>query len=53
MKEVEIFLKQVQQGEFGAKMQVALVNDGPVTIELDSAAPAAACVVQPGLQCDS
>ncbi|KAJ1836961.1 hypothetical protein LPJ70_006033, partial [Coemansia sp. RSA 2708] len=23
-------------GEFGAMMQVALVNDGPVTLELDS-----------------
>lgn len=26
----------VEQGEFGAKMEVALVNDGPVTILLDS-----------------
>ena len=29
-------LKQVQHGEFGADMQVSLVNDGPVTILLDS-----------------
>lgn len=29
---------QVQQGVFGAKMQVHLVNDGPVTIILDSQA---------------
>lgn len=28
--------KQVQTGEFGADMQVALVNDGPVTILMDS-----------------
>ena len=27
---------QVQTGEFGADMQVALLNDGPVTIWLDS-----------------
>ncbi|KAJ2353734.1 D-tyrosyl-tRNA(Tyr) deacylase [Coemansia sp. RSA 2618] len=26
----------IQTGEFGAMMQVALVNDGPVTLELDS-----------------
>ena len=32
----------VQTGVFGAKMSVALINDGPVTIELDSAADAAA-----------
>ena len=28
--------KKVQTGEFGAEMQVALVNDGPVTICMDS-----------------
>ncbi len=28
--------KQVQTGEFGAMMDVALVNDGPVTIVIDS-----------------
>ena len=28
--------KKVQTGEFGADMQVKLVNDGPVTIMLDS-----------------
>lgn len=27
---------QVEQGEFGADMQVSLVNDGPVTLVLDS-----------------
>jgi len=27
----------VAQGRFGAEMQVALVNDGPVTILLDTA----------------
>ena len=26
----------VEQGEFGADMQVALVNDGPVTIWIDT-----------------
>lgn len=29
-------LKEVQHGEFGADMQVALVNDGPVTIVVDT-----------------
>ena len=33
---------KVQQGQFGAKMDVELVNDGPVTIELESRAPPAA-----------
>jgi D-tyrosyl-tRNA(Tyr) deacylase len=28
--------KSVATGEFGAPMQVALVNDGPVTLWLDS-----------------
>jgi D-tyrosyl-tRNA(Tyr) deacylase len=28
--------KPVAAGEFGADMQVALVNDGPVTIVIDS-----------------
>jgi D-tyrosyl-tRNA(Tyr) deacylase len=28
--------KEVGTGEFGADMQVALVNDGPVTISMDS-----------------
>lgn len=28
--------KDIQTGEFGADMQVALVNDGPVTILIDS-----------------
>lgn len=31
--------EQVQDGVFGAMMDVALVNDGPVTILLDSRAP--------------
>jgi D-tyrosyl-tRNA(Tyr) deacylase len=31
--------KPVPTGVFGADMQVALVNDGPVTIWLDSKAP--------------
>ena len=30
------FGKEVQTGEFGAEMQVELVNDGPVTIIIDS-----------------
>jgi D-aminoacyl-tRNA deacylase len=30
--------RQVARGEFGADMQVALVNDGPVTISIDSRA---------------
>jgi D-tyrosyl-tRNA(Tyr) deacylase len=28
--------KGIQSGEFGAEMEVALVNDGPVTIFIDS-----------------
>jgi len=28
--------RPIEQGEFGADMQVALINDGPVTILLDS-----------------
>lgn len=31
--------KPVQQGIFGADMKVSLINDGPVTIWLDSKAP--------------
>lgn len=30
------FGKEIYSGEFGADMQVALINDGPVTIILDS-----------------
>ena len=29
-------VEQVATGEFGAMMQVALVNDGPVTLVIDS-----------------
>ncbi|UKN00923.1 D-aminoacyl-tRNA deacylase [Paracrocinitomix mangrovi] len=32
----EILGKEVQTGEFGANMQVSLVNDGPVTIIIDT-----------------
>jgi D-tyrosyl-tRNA(Tyr) deacylase len=32
----EVANKKVQSGEFGADMQVALVNDGPVTIIIDT-----------------
>ena len=40
----ELFLKElgkqglagVQHGEFGADMQVKLVNDGPITLVLDT-----------------
>ena len=28
--------KKVQRGVFGANMQVSLINDGPVTIIIDS-----------------
>lgn len=31
-----LYGKEIQTGEFGADMQVALVNDGPVTIIMDS-----------------
>ena len=29
-------IKRVETGEFGADMQVSLINDGPVTIILDT-----------------
>ena len=32
----EFIGKQVQSGEFGADMQVSLINDGPVTILIDT-----------------
>ncbi len=37
VKQMEVELgKKVQTGEFGADMKVSLVNDGPVTIIIDS-----------------
>ncbi len=36
LKLQELFGKEIQTGTFGADMQVALVNDGPVTIIMDS-----------------
>lgn len=37
VKQMEIELgKQIQTGKFGADMKVALINDGPVTIIIDS-----------------
>jgi len=35
-KLVEMLGKPVQSGEFGAMMQINLINDGPVTIIIDS-----------------
>ena len=36
-KEVELLMKkEVKRGVFGANMQVSLINDGPVTIIIDS-----------------
>ena len=32
----EVIGKQVQSGEFGSDMKVSLVNDGPITIIIDS-----------------
>ena len=32
----ELFGKEIKTGEFGANMQVSLINDGPVTIIMDS-----------------
>ena len=37
----------VQTGVFGAKMDVSLINDGPVTIELDSAAETSKATAPP------
>jgi D-tyrosyl-tRNA(Tyr) deacylase len=37
IKTLTIYMgKEIQTGEFGADMKVALVNDGPVTIVIDS-----------------
>ncbi len=37
VKQLEVCLgKKVQTGQFGADMKVALINDGPVTIIIDS-----------------
>ena len=37
IKQLEIdFEKQVQTGKFGAKMKIELINDGPVTIIIDT-----------------
>ena len=36
VKQVKALYPQVQTGQFGAEMQVALVNDGPTTIVLES-----------------
>jgi len=37
VRQMEIELgKEVQKGQFGADMKVALINDGPVTILIDS-----------------
>ena len=37
VQQLEIELgKKIQTGQFGADMKVALVNDGPVTISMDS-----------------
>ena len=37
VKQIEIDLgKKIQTGEFGADMKVALLNDGPVTIMIDT-----------------
>jgi len=32
----KLVVKPIKQGEFGAMMDVALVNDGPVTLQIDS-----------------
>lgn len=32
----DLFGKEIQTGTFGANMQVAIINDGPVTIIMDS-----------------
>ena len=36
MNLTEKVLNEVHTGEFGASMQIKLVNDGPVTIWIDS-----------------
>lgn len=36
VKQIGLFGRSVQTGEFGADMKVGLINDGPVTILIDS-----------------
>ena len=36
IKELETQFKSIKTGEFGADMKVSLINDGPVTIIIDS-----------------
>ena len=31
-----VLVKKIQTGEFGADMKISLINDGPVTITIDS-----------------
>ena len=38
---------KVQQGQFGAKMDVELINDAPVTLELETAPSPAAAAAAP------
>jgi D-tyrosyl-tRNA(Tyr) deacylase len=35
-KLTEITQKEIKTGKFGAEMQISLINDGPVTIWIDS-----------------
>jgi D-tyrosyl-tRNA(Tyr) deacylase len=43
-------LSEVATGKFGAEMQVELVNDGPVTLLLDSPARGAGDSIKPGVE---
>jgi D-tyrosyl-tRNA(Tyr) deacylase len=36
LEKIEKKIKNIQSGRFGADMQVALINNGPVTLIIDS-----------------
>jgi len=48
--QVRKVLSEVATGKFGAEMQVELVNDGPVTLVLDSPARGAGDSIKPGVE---
>jgi len=48
--QVRNVLSEVANGKFGAEMQVELVNDGPVTLVLDSPARGAGDSIKPGVE---
>jgi D-tyrosyl-tRNA(Tyr) deacylase len=50
LAQVGKLVSKVATGKFGAEMQVELINDGPVTILLDSPARGAGDSIKPGVE---